>query len=136
MAIKYKRVLIKVSGEALAGADRFGVNAAELEKVAFQIKEIRDAGVEVAVVCGGGNFFRGRTGENIDRPTADYMGMLATVMNGLAVQDALLSIDCFAKQIFYCPNTDLLYLHGEMYQELTARAEIWSSSLQEWIITA
>ena len=97
MSVKYKRVLIKISGEALAGEDRFGVNAAELGKVAAQIKEIRDAGVEVAVVCGGGNFFRGRTGENIDRPTADYMGMLATVMNGLAVQDALLSIDCPAK---------------------------------------
>ena len=79
MGRKYKRVLIKVSGEALAGEDRFGVNAAELEKVALQIKEIHDEGVQVAVVCGGGNFFRGRTGENIDRPTADYMGMLATV---------------------------------------------------------
>jgi uridylate kinase len=97
MSIKYKRVLIKVSGEALAGEDRFGVNAAQLEKVALQIKDIRDAGVEVAVVCGGGNFFRGRTGENIDRPTADYMGMLATVMNGLALQDALLSVGCEAK---------------------------------------
>ena len=97
MAIKYKRVLIKVSGEALAGDDRFGVNDAELGKVAAQIKEIRDAGVEVAVVVGGGNFFRGRTGGNIDKPTADYMGMLATVMNGLAVQDALLAAGCPAK---------------------------------------
>lgn len=97
MAIKYKRVLIKVSGEALAGEDRFGVNDVELGKVAAQIKEIRDAGVEVAVVVGGGNFFRGRTGGNIDKPTADYMGMLATVMNGLAVQDALLAAGCPAK---------------------------------------
>jgi len=97
MAIKYKRVLIKVSGEALAGEDKFGVNGTELEKVARQIKEIHDAGVEVAVVCGGGNFFRGRTGGNIDKPTADYMGMLATVMNGLALQDALLSVGCETK---------------------------------------
>ena len=97
MAIKYKRVLIKVSGEALAGDDRFGVNDTELGKVAAQIKEIRDAGVEVAIVVGGGNFFRGRTGGNIDKPTADYMGMLATVMNGLAVQDALLAAGCPAK---------------------------------------
>ena len=97
MAIKYKRVLIKVSGEALAGEDKFGVNDAELEKVARQIKEIREAGVEVGVVVGGGNFFRGRTGGNIDQPTADYMGMLATVMNGLALQDALLSVGCPAK---------------------------------------
>ena len=97
MATKYKRVLIKVSGEALAGDDRFGVNDAQLEKVARQIKEIRDAGVEVGVVVGGGNFFRGRTGGEIDKPTADYMGMLATVMNGLALQDALLSVGCDAK---------------------------------------
>ena len=97
MAIKYKRVLIKISGEALAGEDHFGVNSEELEKVANQIKEIHDAGVEVGIVVGGGNFFRGRTGGNIDKPTADYMGMLATCMNGLAVQDALLSAGCPAK---------------------------------------
>lgn len=97
MAIKYKRVLIKISGEALAGEDHFGVNSVELEKVANQIKEIHDAGVEVGIVVGGGNFFRGRTGGNIDKPTADYMGMLATCMNGLAVQDALLSAGCPAK---------------------------------------
>ena len=97
MAIKYKRVLIKISGEALAGDDRFGVNDAQLEKTAKQIKEIHDAGVEVGIVVGGGNFFRGRTGGNIDKPTADYMGMLATVMNGLALQDALLASGCPAK---------------------------------------
>jgi len=97
MSVKYKRVLIKVSGEALAGEDRFGVNGDQLEKVARQIREIRDAGVEVGVVVGGGNFFRGRTGGSIDKPTADYMGMLATVMNGLALQDALLSVGCEAK---------------------------------------
>ncbi len=97
MAVKYKRVLIKLSGEALAGDERFGVNDEELAKVAKQIKEIHDAGVEVGIVVGGGNFFRGRTGGNIDKPTADYMGMLATVMNGLAMQDALLAAGCPAK---------------------------------------
>ena len=95
--MKFKRVLIKVSGEALAGDDKFGVNDEMTVGVAKQIKEIVDAGVQVAVVCGGGNFFRGRTGGNIDKPTADYMGMLATVMNGLALQDSLLSIGCDAK---------------------------------------
>ena len=95
--MKYNRVLLKISGEALAGEDHFGVNSEELEKVANQIKEIHDAGVEVGIVVGGGNFFRGRTGGNIDKPTADYMGMLATCMNGLAVQDALLSAGCPAK---------------------------------------
>ena len=97
MSKKYKRVLIKVSGEALGGEGGFGVNDEELAKTAAQIKEIHDAGVQVGIVCGGGNFFRGRTGGNIDKPTADYMGMLATVMNGLALQDALLSAGCPAK---------------------------------------
>ena len=97
MGIKYNRVLIKISGEALAGDEKFGVNDEQLEIVARQIKEIKEAGVEVGIVVGGGNFFRGRTGGSIDKPTADYMGMLATVMNGLALQDALLSLGCPAK---------------------------------------
>ena len=91
MATKYKRVLIKLSGEALAGEDKFGVNPEMTAKTATQIKEIHDQGVQIAIVVGGGNFFRGRTGKNIDRATADYMGMLATVMNALALQDSLLS---------------------------------------------
>lgn len=97
MATKYKRVLIKLSGEALAGADKFGVNPEMTAKTAAQIKEIHDQGVQITIVVGGGNFFRGRTGKNIDRATADYMGMLATVMNALALQDSLLSIGCDAK---------------------------------------
>lgn len=97
MATKYKRVLIKLSGEALAGEDKFGVNPEMTAKTATQIKEIHDQGVQIAIVVGGGNFFRGRTGKNIDRATADYMGMLATVMNALALQDSLLSIGCDAK---------------------------------------
>lgn len=97
MATKYKRVLIKLSGEALAGEDKFGVNPEMTAKTVAQIKEIHDQGVQIAIVVGGGNFFRGRTGKNIDRATADYMGMLATVMNALALQDSLLSIGCDAK---------------------------------------
>lgn len=97
MATKYKRVLIKLSGEALAGEDKFGVNPEMTAKTAAQIKEIHDQGVQIAIVVGGGNFFRGRTGKNIDRATADYMGMLATVMNALALQDSMLSIGCDAK---------------------------------------
>lgn len=97
MATKYKRVLIKLSGEALAGEGKFGVNPEMTAKTAAQIKEIHDQGVQIAIVVGGGNFFRGRTGKNIDRATADYMGMLATVMNALALQDSLLSIGCDAK---------------------------------------
>ena len=97
MATKYKRVLIKLSGEALAGEDKFGVNPEMTAKTAAQIKEIHDQGVQIAIVVGGGNFFRGRTGKNIDRATADYMGMLATEINALALQDYLLSIGCDAK---------------------------------------
>ncbi|MBR0374434.1 MAG: UMP kinase [Mogibacterium sp.] len=97
MSVKYNRVLIKVSGEALAGEDRFGVNKEMSVQVARQIKEVIDAGVQVGIVVGGGNFFRGRSSESIDRATADYMGMLATVMNALALQDTLLSIGCPAK---------------------------------------
>ena len=89
MEAKYKRVLLKISGEALAGEDHFGINEEMLKKVALQVKEISEMGVQVAVVVGGGNFWRGRTSKSMDRATADYMGMLATAMNGLALQDAL-----------------------------------------------
>ena len=88
MKPKYKRVILKVSGEALAGDDHFGINEQMRKKVARQIKEIHALGVQVAVVVGGGNFWRGRTSEHMDRATADYIGMLATVMNALALQDA------------------------------------------------
>ena len=93
----YNRVLLKVSGEALAGEQRFGINEEMTRKVAKQVKEIHDLGVEVAIVVGGGNFWRGRTSKDMDRATADYMGMLATVMNSLALQDALLAIGVKAR---------------------------------------
>lgn len=93
----YNRVLLKVSGEALAGEQRFGINEEMTRKVAKQVKEIHDLGVEVAIVVGGGNFWRGRTSKDMDRATADYMGMLATVMNSLALQDALLALGVRAR---------------------------------------
>ena len=83
-----KRVLLKLSGEALAGEQHFGINEDMTQKVALQVKEVVDAGVEVAVVVGGGNFWRGRSSKHMDRATADYVGMLATVMNAIALQDA------------------------------------------------
>ena len=94
MAVKYKRVLIKISGEALAGKNKFGIDPDTTQIVANQIKDINKLGVQVGIVVGGGNFWRGRTSNFMDRATADYMGMLATVMNSMALQDALLSIDC------------------------------------------
>ena len=86
---KYKRVLLKLSGEALAGDQKTGVNVEVVGKICDKIKEVIDMGVEVAIVVGGGNFWRGRNGHQMERTTADYMGMLATAMNGLALQDAL-----------------------------------------------
>ena len=87
--VKYKRVLLKLSGEVLAGEQKTGVNGATIGKICDKIKEVIDLNVQVAIVVGGGNFWRGRNGHDMERTTADYMGMLATVMNGLALQDAL-----------------------------------------------
>ena len=86
---KYKRVLLKLSGEALAGEKKTGVDVETVGKICDKIKEVVDMGVEVGIVVGGGNFWRGRQGHQMERATADYMGMLATAMNGLALQDAL-----------------------------------------------
>ncbi|QFK71010.1 UMP kinase [Pradoshia sp. D12] len=90
-SVKYKRVVLKLSGEALAGAQGFGIDPTIIFSVAKQVKEVAELGVEVAVVVGGGNIWRGKTGSELgmDRATADYMGMLATVMNSLALQDSL-----------------------------------------------
>ena len=81
MQPQYKRVLLKLSGEALAGEKGFGLDFNILNNIASQIKDIIGMGVQVAIVVGGGNYWRGRTGEGMDRTTADYMGMMATVIN-------------------------------------------------------
>jgi uridylate kinase len=88
---KYKRILLKLSGEALQGRDSFGISHDVISAIAAEIKEVHDLGVEIAIVTGGGNFFRGgKAGElGIDRASADYMGMLATMINGIALQNAL-----------------------------------------------
>ena len=86
---KYKRILLKLSGEALAGKQKTGVDVETVGKICDKIKEVIEMGVQVAIVVGGGNFWRGRQGHQMERTTADYMGMLATAMNGLALQDAL-----------------------------------------------
>jgi len=89
MNLAYKRILLKLSGEALAGEEKKGINAEVLGKICDKVKEIVDMGVQVSIVVGGGNFWRGRYGHEMERTTSDYMGMLATSMNGLALQDAL-----------------------------------------------
>lgn len=85
----YKRVIIKLSGEALAGAKGNGIDQGVLDTITNQIIEVRNLGVEIGIIVGGGNFWRGRQGTEMDRSQADHMGMLATVMNALALQDAL-----------------------------------------------
>ena len=89
MKPKYKRVLIKVSGEAMAGDQKFGINEEMTAQTAKMLKEVVEAGVQVAVVVGGGNFWRGRSSEKMNRASADYIGMMATIMNALALQEAL-----------------------------------------------
>lgn len=85
----YKRIVLKLSGEALAGEKGFGLDDATIEKIVEEIAQVRQNGTDVGIVVGGGNFWRGRQGSNMDRSTADHMGMMATVMNALAMQDAL-----------------------------------------------
>lgn len=95
----FKRILLKLSGEALMGDDAYGINRATISNIVEQIKEIVDLGVEVGVVIGGGNIFRGvaPAAAGMDRATADYMGMLATIMNALALQDAMRHIGVEAR---------------------------------------
>ena len=90
----YKRILLKLSGEALMGEDQYGINQAVMRRIVLEIEEVSKLGVEIAIVVGGGNIFRGMKSANdaLERVTADYMGMLATVMNALALQDAIKAI--------------------------------------------
>lgn len=93
MKPKFKRVVLKLSGEAMAGAKGIGIDSAMVKLYAAQIKKIWEQGVETSIVVGGGNFWRGRDSKDMDRATSDYMGMLGTVMNALALQDALEQMD-------------------------------------------
>ncbi|MBO5409525.1 MAG: UMP kinase [Clostridia bacterium] len=93
----YKRVLLKISGEALAGENGFGLDFNVIANIGKQVKKCVSMGVQVAIVVGGGNFWRGRTGENMDRTRADHMGMLATAINSLAIADSLEALDVQAR---------------------------------------
>jgi len=97
--IQYKRILLKISGEVLTGDGDYGIDPEMICQIAQEIKEVKNLGVEVAIVIGGGNIFRGMaaSSKGMDRASADYMGMLATVMNGLALQDALEKIDVYTR---------------------------------------
>ncbi|MBP5372934.1 MAG: UMP kinase [Clostridia bacterium] len=89
MTPKYKRILLKISGEALAGNKHFGFDSEMMDKVVDELVEVYKSGVQICIVVGGGNFWRGRQGSEMEQTTADYMGMLATAMNALAMQDAI-----------------------------------------------
>ncbi len=99
MTIKYKRVLLKLSGEALMGQQQYGIDSERLQQYALEIKKAKELGIEIAIVIGGGNIFRGVQAEKsgIDRVQGDYMGMLATVINGMALQGALESQGMFTR---------------------------------------
>ena len=97
MSLQYKRIVLKLSGEALAGNNGMGIDLETIRNISYQIKKIHDLGVEVAIVVGGGNFWRGRSSKDMDRATSDYMGMLGTMMNALALQDALEKIDVITR---------------------------------------
>ena len=94
---KYTRVVIKISGEALAGENGFGLNNAVIAGVVEQIAKVRNMGIQIGIIIGGGNFWRGRQGADMDRTTADHMGMLATAINALGVADALEQLGCVVR---------------------------------------
>ncbi len=99
MSLKYKRILLKLSGEALMGNQNFGIDPTRLQQYAQDIKTASEAGVQIAIVIGGGNIFRGMSGvgSGIDRAQGDYMGMLATVINGMALQSALENVGLYTR---------------------------------------
>ena len=99
MSLKYKRILLQLSGEALMGNQNFGIDPTRLQQYAKDIKTASDAGVQIAIVIGGGNIFRGMSGvgSGIDRAQGDYMGMLATVINGMALQSALENVGLYTR---------------------------------------
>jgi uridylate kinase len=106
---KYKRILLKLSGEALAGKSGFGIDVDEAEAIAKRIKDVHETGLEIAVVIGAGNMWRGKQGlkRGMDRSTADYMGMLATVMNAMALMDALERMDVYTRVMSAIKSRDL-----------------------------
>ena len=102
---QFKRVMLKISGEALMGDKGFGLNPPTVERIAREVKSVHELGVEICMVIGGGNIFRGLQGsaQGMERTTADYMGMLATVMNALAMQSALESVGVYTRVLSAIP---------------------------------
>ncbi len=120
MELKYKRVLLKLSGEALSGARGVGLDFNVVTKICESIKECTKLGAEVAIVVGGGNFWRGRSSGNMDRTKADHMGMLATVINAIAVSDTLeqLGVDARVQSAIAMPEVAELYIKDKAVRHL------------------
>ncbi len=118
----YKRILLKLSGEALMGEDSYGINRAVIERIVAEIRDVVSLGVQVAVVIGGGNIFRGvaPAAEGMDRATADYMGMLATVMNAMALQDAMKrgGVECRVQSALNLEQVAEPYIRGKALRYL------------------
>jgi uridylate kinase len=123
--LRYKRVLLKLSGEALMGSRAYGIDVAVVQRLAGEIKDVLVAGVEVAVVVGGGNIFRGLAGaaKGMDRATADYMGMLATVMNALALQNGLeqVGVDGRVMSAIPMPTVCEAFVHSRALHHLAGK---------------
>ena len=115
----YKRILLKISGEALKGENQAGIDPQTVQRIAMQIKEAHELGVEIGIVVGGGNIWRGKTGEalGMDRAQADYMGMLATIMNGLAVQDALEQLGVPSRAMTALPMNQIVLISNRLYRK-------------------
>ena len=120
--VKYRRILLKLSGESLAGPEGFGIDPKRAEEVAQRVSDVRRLGVDVAIVIGGGNLWRGRDGldRGMDRATADYMGMLATVMNSLALMDAMERIDLVTRVVILGGGTGNPYFSTDTAAALRA----------------
>ena len=122
--VPYKRVLIKLSGEVLTGSQKFGIQFDASREVATALKQMRDAGLEVGVVIGGGNIFRGISLKEMgmERTPADHMGMLATLINGIALQQALIALGCEAKVMsaLDCPKVAESYQWAKAQEYLSA----------------
>lgn len=118
--LKYRRILIKLSGEALAGAGQRGISYETVIKICKEIKEVQRAGAEIAIVVGGGNFWRGRDNLQMERTRADHMGMLATVMNSLAISDALEQLDVPVRVMTALPMQQVAesYIRGRALRHL------------------
>ena len=133
MAVKYKRILLKLSGEALAGEKGFGLDYEVIRSVCRSIKDCADLGVEIGIVVGGGNFWRGRSSGSMDRTRADHIGMLGTTMNALAVADVLEELGCTVRvqTAIIMQQIAEPYIRNKAVRHLEKAAWLFSDAVRE-----